>query len=258
MHPKRTFSWFVSCALSPTLAALGCALVMLGCAKSEQPPAKSPQPVSEEERTSYALGVHVGSKLRASGVEVDVEQVLAGFADALDQKTAEKRARLDAIQIARELERIGERTRAANVERARAARREVEGFFAENRAREGVIELPSGVQYRIVADGDQPPPALGDRITIEYEGRLLDGAVFDTSRDRFAPTIVRLARTPRAWREVLPLVPGGATVELWVPPDPEPTEHPTGLVPPGEPVVFTLRVTAIDRHRNPDLARVAP
>ena len=87
---------------------------------------------------------------------------------------------------------------------------------------------------------------------------VLDGAVFDTSKDRFAPTILRLARTPRAWREVVPRVPGGASVEIWVPAELSSAEHPTGLVPPGELVVFTLRLAAIDRHRTPRVARAPP
>ncbi|MEW6268827.1 MAG: FKBP-type peptidyl-prolyl cis-trans isomerase N-terminal domain-containing protein [Thermodesulfobacteriota bacterium] len=237
---------------SPALAALACVLATLAC---DAPP--RPLPASEEERTSYAVGLHLGARLRAMEAEVDPGQVVAGFADGIDGEGA-RPVRLDPSQVTRELASLADGARASARDVARTAALGAAAFFASNRARPGVVELPSGVQYRIVAGGDQPPPALADRITVEYEGRLLDGAVFDTSQDRFAPTIIRLAKTPRAWREVLPLVPGGATVEVWVPGDLEPTQHPVGLVPAGEPLAFTLRVTAIDRHRNPDAARASP
>jgi len=246
--------------------SLEISLLLAGCTAPEPPLRDDP-----EARGSYAIGHHLGERLRAMRSGLDSERIVEGFAqglegrgkdgldDGLDDGLGDG---LDDAQIAAELARLAtaagaaaERTRDDQVERARRAS---QAFLAHNRSQPGVVTLPSGLQYRVVATGDAPPPALGDRVTVEYEGRLLDGAVFDTSQDRFAPTILRLARTPRAWREVLPLVAGGGTVEVWVPGDLEPAEHPVGLVPPGELVVFTLRVAAIDRIPNRDVARAPP
>lgn len=224
-------------------------------------PACDPEPASrapeaDDERTSYAVGLHLGTRLRAMEAGLAADRIVMGFADGL----APSGEALDAEQIRLELAGVAAAARKRGPDDAAVRRNQAAGadFLAANRTRPGVVELPSGIQYRVVAAGHEPPPALADRITVEYEGRLLDGAVFDTSKDRFAPTIVRLARTPRPWREVLPLVEGGATVELWVPGSLDPTEHPVGLVPPGELVVFTLRVTSIDRHPHPDVARASP
>jgi len=254
-------------ALGPALAAL-----CVACADQRS------APVTEEERTSYAVGLHLGARLREMRVTLDPEQVIAGVVAASGGRGPDD-APLGAAEVERELATLAARAtpprrRTASVP-ARAdtgtplahgttaatrTARESAAFLAANRARDGVIELPSGVQYRVAAAPDDAlaPPAPHDRVTVEYEGRLLDGAVFDTSRDRFAPTIVRLARAPRAWREVLPFVPGGATVEIWVPAELDPAEHPVGLVPAGEVVAFTVRVTAIDRHPRPDVARSPP
>jgi FKBP-type peptidyl-prolyl cis-trans isomerase FklB len=238
------------------LLSLPLSALLFGCAP-ESPP---PSPETHDERNSYAIGLHLGTRLRMMRAEVDPEQIAGGVA-AGTRIGDDVNRDLDAGQIQVELARLATEAEAVTpAERTETARHRRAGmdFLARNRTRPGVLELPSGVQYRVLAAGDGAPPTLADRITVEYEGRLLDGAVFDTSKDRFAPTIVRLARTPEAWREVLPLVSGGALVEIWVPGRLEAAEHSVGLVPPGELVVFTLRVTAIDRHHNPDAARAPP
>jgi FKBP-type peptidyl-prolyl cis-trans isomerase len=232
-------------------------MALLACATD--PPPRAPE--TDDERTSYAIGLHLGNRLRLMRTEVDPERIIEGLAAGMRER-GEVGLDLDADLVRLELGRLGEAGSAAAKEaRAAAARQNQQtgkSFLAENRTRPGVIELASGVQYRILSEGDGPPPALTDRITVEYEGRLLDSAVFDTSNDRFAPTIVRLNRTPDAWREVLPRVERGASVEVWVPGELDAAEHPGGLVPPGEVVVFTIRVTAIDRRHNPDVARAPP
>jgi len=238
--------------------SLKISMLLVGCAAPEPSALRDDQEV----RSSYAIGHHLGERLRAMRAGLDPEQVVVGFAQGLEGQRADSTG-LDEAQIAAALGKLAASAgdasaRAARDAEARRARLAGQEFLAQNRTQPGVVELPGGLQYRVVAAGEQAPPALGDRITVDYEGRLLDGAVFDTSRDRFAPTILRLSRTPRAWREVLPRVAGGSTVEIWVPGDLEPTEHPVGLVPPGEPVVFTLRVAAIDRIPNRDVARAPP
>lgn len=237
--------------------SLKISVLLVGCAAPEPSSLRNDQEV----RSSYAIGHHLGERLRAMHAGLDSEQVVVGFVQGLEGKGSDATG-LDEAQIAAELGKLAAagdaNARAARDAEARRARLAGQEFLAQNRAQPGVVELPSGLQYRIVEPGDQAPPSLRDRITVDYEGRLLDGAVFDTSKDRFAPTILRLTRTPRAWREVLPLVAGGSTVEMWVPGDLEPTEHPVGLVPPGELVVFTLRVAAIDRIENRDAARAPP
>lgn len=244
----------------PRRLDLSLLLGALLCACTAEPP---PAPEGDERRDSYAVGLHLGMRLRGMEVRLDPEAILAGFqAGVADQGSGATRT-IDEEVIRAELERLVTARRAAAgrgaahdlAKRNRAAG---DAFLAANRTEPGVVELPSGVQYRVVAPGDEDPPALEDRVTVEYEARLLDGAVFDTSKDRFAPTILRLARTPRAWREVVPHVPGGASVEIWVPADLSSAEHPTGLVPPGELIVFTLRLAAIDRHRTPRVARAPP
>jgi FKBP-type peptidyl-prolyl cis-trans isomerase len=237
--------------------SLKISVLLVGCAASEPPPLCD----APEVRSSYAIGHHLGERLRAMRARLDPDQIVEGFAQGLAGQGVNT-AGLDQVQIAAELGKLAvagdDPARAQLDDEANRARQAGRAFLAQNRTQPDVVELPSGLQYRVAEEGGAPPPSITDRITVDYEGRLLDGAVFDTSKDRFAPTILRLARAPRAWREVLPLVAGGSTVEVWVPGDLEPAEHPVGLVPPGELVAFTLRVAAIDRIPNRDVARAPP
>ena len=232
-------------------------MALLACASD--PPPRSPE--TDDERTSYAIGLHLGNHLRLMRTEVDPDRIVEGFAAGV-RTGGEAGAGLEPEQIRLEVARLeaagSEVSREARAVAARQNQRIGKAFLAENRARPGVVELPSGVQYRILSDGDEPPPALADRITVEYEGRLLDGAVFDTSNDRFAPTIVRLARTPPS------LARGPASRCSAGPPSRsgfQASWSPRSIrrdSSPGEVVAFTVRVTAIDRQRNPDVARAPP
>jgi FKBP-type peptidyl-prolyl cis-trans isomerase len=224
-------------------------------------PERAPTPASEGERTSYAIGLHVGMRLRDMQAGLDLERISEGFRDGSGALGAGKAAELQPDEIRLELAGLAAATRtheaAARGETAARNARSAEAFLARNAARPDVVQLPSGVQYRVLEPGSEAPPSLADRVTVEYEARLLDGAVFDTSADRSAPTIVRLRRTPRAWREVLTRVGGGGSVEMWAPALAS-GEPPIGLAPPGELTVFRVRVVAVDRPTNPELARAPP
>lgn len=201
------------------------------------------------DRRSYAVGVHLGVRLAEIGVPVDPEWIVAGLRAATTGEAG--RAALDGEEVRRELDGFAALAAAgARAGGSPAGRRRIhdaEAFLAANRDRAGVVTLPSGVQYRILEAGSGEPPALDARITVDYEARLLDGAVVDASRDRFAPTILRLRRAPAAWREVLPRIGAGGRIEIWVPGETTEGGHAMGLVPPGELVTFTVRVVGIDR-----------
>jgi FKBP-type peptidyl-prolyl cis-trans isomerase FklB len=239
-------------------SGIAVAACLAGCA-----PEPAPLPTTADERMSYAVGLHLGMRLREMAADLDADRIVAGFrAGADEQRPTGPMAALDAEQVRLEVAQLAaeqaEVARAARAALAQRNQRTGDAFLAENRARADVVELSSDVQYRLVSGGDGEPPTLHDRITVEYQGRLLDGSVFDSSHDRFAPTIVRLSRTHPAWREVLPRVGTGAMVEIWSPGRLVDAADGIGLVPPGEVVTFTVRLVAIDRHPQTAAARAAP
>ena len=90
-------------------------------------------------------------------------------------------------------------------------------FFEENANRDGVVTLPSGVQYRIITDGDGPKPSATDNVLVHYTGKLLDGTVFDSSVERGSPATLRLNQVIKGWQEGLQLMEVGSKYELFIP-----------------------------------------
>lgn len=92
-------------------------------------------------------------------------------------------------------------------------------FMEANKQAEGVQELPSGIQYKIVQEGNGPKPQLQSTIKAHYVGRLLNGSEFDSSYRRNQPFSARITQLIRGWQEVLPLMPTGSRWRIWVPSD---------------------------------------
>lgn len=107
----------------------------------------------------------------------------------------------------------------AKHEKINAQKQEGAAFMAENKKKEGVVELPSGIQYTIVKEGTGPKPSPKSEIKAHYAGRLLDGKEFDSSYRRNQPFTARLTQLIRGWQEVLPLMPEGSKWRLWIPSD---------------------------------------
>ena len=92
-------------------------------------------------------------------------------------------------------------------------------FLSENKKREGVIELPSGIQYEILQQGNGDKPNVRDKIKAHYAGRLLNGKEFDSSYKRNAPFVAPILNLIKGWQEVLPMMPVNSKWRLWIPSD---------------------------------------
>ena len=98
-------------------------------------------------------------------------------------------------------------------------REDGEAFLAENTGREGVIILPSGLQYQVLREGNGPKPELTDRVSVHYIGSLLDGTEFNNSYSSGTPIIFAVNRVVAGWTEVLQLMGVGAKWKVWLPPE---------------------------------------
>lgn len=90
-------------------------------------------------------------------------------------------------------------------------------FLEKNKAEEGVVELTSGIQYKIIKEGTGPKPALRDKIKAHYAGKLLNGSEFDSSYKRNQPFTAPITSLIKGWQEVLPMMPTGSKWSLWIP-----------------------------------------
>jgi len=173
---------------------------------------------SEAQKRSYALGMDVGRSLSDLPVEVKPEYVAAGLSDALQDQ-----ARLDdqSFQEAKSafvssLEESQKEQQKAEADKNQKAG---QAFLAEKAGEEGVEKTDSGLLYKVVEPGDGPKPAADDSVKVHYEGRLIDGTVFDSSRERGEPVTFPVNAVIPGWTEALQLMKEGAEYKLYIPPE---------------------------------------
>ena len=126
---------------------------------------------------------------------------------------------------------------------------EGEAFLAENGAREGVVTLESGLQYRVLEEGDGVRPTAEDTVVCHYQGTLIDGMEFDSSHKRGKPGTFALNRVVRGWREALQLMPVGSKWQLFIPPELGYGRRGTRGIPPNATLVFEVELLSIQGPR---------
>ena len=167
----------------------------------------------ELERFSYALGMSVASNLIKSGVKtINPEAFLKARNDTFIGEMPEMMPD-EANKI---LESFMEK---ANLEDVKGNLETGLEFLEKNRSKEGVTELPSGLQYQVINEGDGDLPSLTDEVKCHYHGSLVDGTVFDSSIERGQPAVFPVNGVIQGWVEALQLMPVGSKWRLYVPPE---------------------------------------
>ena len=138
-------------------------------------------------------------------------------------------------------------------QRARAEKEMAAGkaFLAENAKKEGVVTLPSGLQYKVLTQGDGPVPKADDQVKVKYEGRLIDGTVFDSTDKHggqpatFAPNLVI-----RGWTEALTMMPVGSKWQLYIPQELGYGGRAAGMIPAYSTLIFDIEVVGIEGDKS--------
>ena len=243
---KRVAAWLVA-----TLVASAVGTAAIAAQQTPAPAAGEEQATGEEqsseERSSYALGLSFARSLRQQKVEVDSEQLFAGIRDGLGDGPA--RLTDEEVEAAvRELQQqVVARGRQERLELGEKTKAEGETFLAANAEREGVVTLPSGLQYEVLQEGDGPKPKVSDEVSVHYHGTLVDGTVFDSSRERGEPIKVRPDRVIRGWTEALPMMGVGSKWKLFIPPGLAYGENGAGAsIPPHAALIFEVELLGIE------------
>lgn len=183
-------------------------------------PLKTPK-----ERISYVLGANLGKGIRKQSLEVDPDLVVQGLKDALSESEmllTEHEVLVIMSSLQNELRQkqvtLAAEKIVATKELGEKNKKESETFLAENKAKEGVVTLESGLQYKVLTAGDGKKPAADDTVVCHYRGRLLDGTEFDSSYKRDKPATFPLNRVIKGWNQALQLMPVGSKWQLFVPP----------------------------------------
>ncbi len=240
-----------------SMMALGMAL-LAGAAAAQDTSAFD----NQKDRLSYALGMGYAATLKAQSLEVDPALLSQGFRDAsAGGKTLmteeEARATVTGLQV--ELKKRQTALR-AELKQVLAARNKADGeaFMAENRAKDGIVTLDSGLQYRIMQPGEGKKPAAGDSVVCHYRGTLIDGTEFDSSFKRKQPASFALGKVIPGWREALQLMPAGSRWQIFVPPNLAYGERGAGKnIGPNATLVFEVELIAVKEAPLGDGERTA-
>jgi FKBP-type peptidyl-prolyl cis-trans isomerase FklB len=224
-------------SISLAFVSSAAALLLLGIASAQQPAtapsqpdatatpkhtpaAKGPQSTAlttQKEKQSYAIGMNLGENLKTQAVDVDTTLLMRGMKDTLTGSKPllspeEERATLMELQAGLRKTQMEKMQKAAEKNK-----KEGEAFLAANKAKPGIVTLPSGLQYKIVQTGNGPKPTANDTVACNYRGTLIDGTEFDSSYKRGQPTTFPVSGVIKGWTEALQLMPVGSKWQLFVP-----------------------------------------
>ena len=200
---------------------------------------------TEKGKLSYAVGWDIGADIARRSTEFDVESIITAIRDVAAEK--DPRVSVEEMQIL--LTALQEKVRAEQVEQFRVLSEEnmakSEAFLLANKSKTGIVALPSGVQYRVIEEGDGGRPGLESRVTVHYRGSKLDGREFDSSFARGTPEEFTVNAVLKGWQEVLPLMKAGSTWQIFVPPEMAFGARGNPPVGPNEALMFDLKLVEI-------------
>ena len=170
------------------------------------------------DKLSYALGIGIGSQLAGMGAK---ELNIDDFAQAIKDVISGSQLKVDNVEAQTLVQNFFQeqetKQQAAAAEAGKAAKAEGEAFLAENGKKEGIVTLPSGLQYQVLKEGDGKKPSATDQVVCHYEGTLIDGTVFDSSYQRNQPATFGLNQVIPGWTEGVQLMQEGAKYRFFIP-----------------------------------------
>jgi len=170
---------------------------------------------TQKDKLSYALGMNIGSSLHRQPVNLDPAMTAQGLKDELSGgKTLLTVEEAQAILTAEQKE-LQQKQEAMMKQAGEANQKEGEAFLAANKGKDGVVTLPSGLQYKILNAGTGPKPTASDFVVCNYKGTFVNGTEFDSSRGQ--PATFPLSGVIKGWTEALQLMPVGSKWQLFVP-----------------------------------------
>lgn len=203
---------------------------------------------SLEERGSYALGMDIGNSVKQFEVSLDREALVDGLLDALSEREPRFSPEEGSELVMELLAKAQKENARRRVEQAETNIQEGEEFLAENKAKDGVVETASGLQYIVLEQGEGPSPVPDDRVTVHYEGKLLDGKVFDSSYERGEPSEFLLSAVISGWTEGVQLMKAGSKYRFFVPSDLAYGERGAGQdIGPNATLIFEVELISIEQ-----------
>ena len=196
---------------------IGAVLVLLLISVDGMAEEKKVDLTSTRDKVSYSIGTRIGKDFSRQQLDIDPDILIKGIKDAMDgNEMLMTEAQIQAVLRKFQQEQMA----AKNVQmKAVGEKNAKEGaaFLAENAKKDGVVTLPSGLQYKILTNGSGKTPTPTDTVTVNYRGTLIDGREFDSSYKRGEPATFSVNGVIRGWTEALQLMKEGAKWQLFIP-----------------------------------------
>jgi FKBP-type peptidyl-prolyl cis-trans isomerase FklB len=196
-------------------------------------------------KTSYALGINIGNGMHLNSLDIDPAVFLRGLKDGL----AGSNGLMTEEEIRATLMQLQTQMQAKQQEKIKqlgdANKKDGDAFLAANKNKPGVVTLPSGLQYKVLTQGNGPKPTKNDTVVCNYRGTFLNGTEFDSSAKQGHPVSFSVGGVIPGWTEALQLMPVGSKWQLYIPSDLAYGENPRGM-PPNSTLIFDVELVSIE------------
>jgi FKBP-type peptidyl-prolyl cis-trans isomerase len=194
-------------------------LLAISLFTTAQVSAEETDTLSDQEKLNYAFGYSLGKNFKSQGIDIDLDILVKGMKDGLsDSKAVMSQQEMTGVLKAFQREQMAKQM-AARQTLAKENLRAGKAFLAENKTKEGVVTLPSGLQYKVITPGTGKTPKATDKVKTHYRGTLIDGTEFDSSHKRGKPATFPVKGVIKGWTEALQLMKEGAKWQLFIPPN---------------------------------------
>jgi FKBP-type peptidyl-prolyl cis-trans isomerase FklB len=189
-----------------------------------------------KQKASYGIGVGIGKSFKTQSVDIDPDALAKGIKDSMDGKPAMTEEQIREVLIAFQEEMLSK------------VKKESETFLAQNKSQKGVQSTKSGLQYQILKEGAGNPPKPTDTVKVNYEGRLINGTVFDSSAKTGAPATFQVDQVIPGWTEALQLMKPGAKFRLFIPSELAYGARPpgSGTIRPNDALIFDVELLGVN------------
>ena len=214
-------------------------------------PKSNTQLTSETDKLSYTIGADMGTNFERQGVKINPEALMQGIKDVM----AGKKPALTKEQMTETLKNFQQKMMAKRLAAMKSAAdknlKEGQAFLAQNKTKQGVKTLPSGLQYKVITPGKGPMPSDKDSVTVEYTGTLINGKVFDSTAKAGKPVTFKVNEVIPGWTQALQMMKQGATWQIFVPSNLAYGDRGVGgPIGPNQTLIFKIHLISVNKAKS--------
>jgi len=216
-------------------------IVVLSFAASAFGEDKPAQFKDQKDKFSYAIGLNIGMNFKRQNVDVNPDVVMSGIKDGVAGRPQMTMDQIRDTMVAFEKDMQAKQADAGKKNEADATK-----FLADNKSKDGVKTTSSGLQYKVLKDGNGEQPKSTDTVTVNYRGTLIDGTEFDSSYKRGEPATFPVSGVIKGWTEALQLMKVGSKYQLFIPPNlAYGSQSPGAAIPPNSLLIFEVELMKV-------------